>query len=1095
MTDLEKRIYEVIAKYNGVSAAEIAVILNETKSSVNTALNKSVSLKALVRQEPNYKWYKIETDRPEALSDNRPKPDEDLRNLCNYYLQCISLEDSSSVSQFLKSKYSYEYAVLNGLEVDAYTDTGAIALLNRINGARDKKAYLGYPLRIYTFYGRGGVPYRKIAPVFLFPIDYEHGAVALSTSSSINIEVLKGYCNGSAETVVNELLALENDMGMNNPEFSAGTDEMVLRLTQIRDWDWKEPIDPYAIPKAADITGLSDGIYNRPVVIVGDKGSFTAGLESELITLADMSEDGYRGTALYAWIKNRLHNQTETSKEQQILEVLPLNTEQSQAIEIALSSDLTIVTGPPGTGKSQVVTDLLVNIAKTGKSALFSSRNNKAVDVVDKRVNALSSKPSLLRIGSNQYASRLAEIVEGFITTPVTTEDFTDLHNYENQYHSLIVEENSLKGRKDQLIRERNQLDEAEKQYCPVRDLIGDHLFTVNEGDGRRVKYSADAYSRAESRAIKENNGFFARLFWGSVGSRRRAELDIAKKEYNESAARFGLPLAGEENSEERIQEILATATRFKEAIPPAISYRSALKASQSGIRPEDIDRELAGLKEKRADLAVMLWDKWLKAGNKEITDQDRREMASFVAAMKLTNSADLQGDANLRNQYSRMIRLMTKYLQCWAVTSLSAKSRIPFEAGFFDYVIIDEASQCDIASIIPLLFRAKRAVIIGDPKQLQHISSLSKKQDAALLKKYQLDPVWSYSVNSLYALATSKVKTGDIIQLRDHFRSCAEIIEFSNDEFYDGSLRPATDYGKLCCPPGEMPGIRWIDVKGQTVRPSSGSAFNADEVTRVVAELRRLVKEGYKGSIGVTTPFRLQAEKIRQAIEKEPELASALNRHNDFLVNTVHSFQGDERDLMIFSCVVTNDAAGGTVGFLSSTGNLFNVAITRARAILVVVGDYRYCSSCEIKYLNDFATYYSKLTVRASKQTGSPVSEYGRDYPAVSNPEQISEWERILYTALYDAGIHTLPQHPADRYRLDLAVIQPDGRKLDIEVDGEMYHRSWTGELSYRDQLRNQRMFELGWDVRRFWVYQIRDDLPWCIQQVQKWCDETAKY
>lgn len=50
------------------------------------------------------------------------------------------------------------------------------------------------------------------------------------------------------------------------------------------------------------------------------------------------------------------------------------------------------------------------------------------------------------------------------------------------------------------------------------------------------------------------------------------------------------------------------------------------------------------------------------------------------------------------------------------------------------------------------------------------------------------------------------------------------------------------------------------------------------------------------------------------------------------------------------------------------------------------------------------------------------------------------------------------------------------------------MYHKDWTGELCYRDQLRNQRLFELGWDVKRFWVYQIRDQLPWCIEQIRQW-------
>ena len=61
------------------------------------------------------------------------------------------------------------------------------------------------------------------------------------------------------------------------------------------------------------------------------------------------------------------------------------------------------------------------------------------------------------------------------------------------------------------------------------------------------------------------------------------------------------------------------------------------------------------------------------------------------------------------------------------------------------------------------------------------------------------------------------------------------------------------------------------------------------------------------------------------------------------------------------------------------------------------------------------------------------------------------------------------------DQYQLDLAIIE-DERRLDIEVDGERYHRDWTGELSRKDQIRNQRMFELGWDVMRFWVYEVRD-------------------
>ena len=69
--------------------------------------------------------------------------------------------------------------------------------------------------------------------------------------------------------------------------------------------------------------------------------------------------------------------------------------------------------------------------------------------------------------------------------------------------------------------------------------------------------------------------------------------------------------------------------------------------------------------------------------------------------------------------------------------------------------MVVDEASQCDIASILPLLYRSKRVVVIGDPKQLTHITPISRQQDLNLMQKYNIDLEWSYSVNSLYATAT----------------------------------------------------------------------------------------------------------------------------------------------------------------------------------------------------------------------------------------------------------------------------------------------------------------------------------------------------
>ncbi len=178
-----------------------------------------------------------------------------MRNLCNYYLNCLALESSSSVSQFLTSRYSLQYAVLNGLEINDNHDKEAKDLLNRISANRDAKAYLGYPVRIYTIHSAKG-NFKKIAPIFLFPVDYSAGKVDISWLPAINMEVIKGYANAGSDALAVELVNLETELGMNEPEAEIDVDELVLRLKEIRQWNWAEKIDPYSIPPAAKLDNL-----------------------------------------------------------------------------------------------------------------------------------------------------------------------------------------------------------------------------------------------------------------------------------------------------------------------------------------------------------------------------------------------------------------------------------------------------------------------------------------------------------------------------------------------------------------------------------------------------------------------------------------------------------------------------------------------------------------------------------------------------------------------------------------------------------------------------------------------------------------------
>ncbi len=168
--------------------------------------------------------------------------------------------------------------------------------------------------------------------------------------------------------------------------------------------------------------------------------------------------------------------------------------------------------------------------------------------------------------------------------------------------------------------------------------------------------------------------------------------------------------------------------------------------------------------------------------------------------------------------------------------------------------------------------------------------------------------------------------------------------------------------------------------------------------------------------------------------------------------------------------------------GFLKRTGNVFNVAVTRARAGLIVVGDKSAARNSQVGHLARLADYIQRLAVRSSSSA--------RTSPLPLKFDSI--WEERFYSALEDADIATIPQYNVEKYILDFALFD-GGRRLNIEIDGERYHRDWNGELLRRDQLRNARLRELGWEVMRFWVYEVRDEMDHCIGRVRKWLEAES--
>jgi very-short-patch-repair endonuclease len=186
------------------------------------------------------------------------------------------------------------------------------------------------------------------------------------------------------------------------------------------------------------------------------------------------------------------------------------------------------------------------------------------------------------------------------------------------------------------------------------------------------------------------------------------------------------------------------------------------------------------------------------------------------------------------------------------------------------------------------------------------------------------------------------------------------------------------------------------------------------------------------------------------------------------FLAATAHGFQGDERDLILFSLCAGPELPDGSRIFLRENPNLFNVAASRARAVLHVVGNREWALACGV-------TFIEKLARRTLPKSGDT---FGKKRELYQSP-----WEKVLADALQQAGITTVSQYPIAGRFLDLGILSP--RRIDVEIDGESFHRTEGGGRKDDDYWRDLQLQSLGWQVCRFWVYELKEDLPRCVRRV----------
>lgn len=403
----------------------------------------------------------------------------------------------------------------------------------------------------------------------------------------------------------------------------------------------------------------------------------------------------------------------------------------------------------------------------------------------------------------------------------------------------------------------------------------------------------------------------------------------------------------GNKGAIDKLSKYYETKQRFNEAEKLSdelfneyrnIASKSFMDKIKSRIAYNKADKQLAKANKLREELGAFSDEDTLGlyAIRQYMYDKYLAERDNLVLRQKLLSVAKMMKTGHTTNMdYNNHFRTLLKVFPCWATTTNYVSDSIPCIAGLFDLVIIDEASQCDIASCLPLLFRAKRAVIVGDNNQLKFISFMRNITNTSFKAKNQLKvsyyDVLDYRENSMYDFAQFFTTARPCI-LRENYRSYGAIFNFSSNKFYGGSISSCRNVPNDKLRDTLTPVLGLVKLSGGKI--NSTKQGNIVEAKAIISKIREIIDSqsqdtsDRRTSIGVVSPFRGQVELIQDMISKQ-FTSEEIKRHG-IKVGTAHTFQGDEKDVMLISWVVTPTSPRQNHTFINNK-NLFNVAITRA--------------------------------------------------------------------------------------------------------------------------------------------------------------------
>ena len=439
----------------------------------------------------------------------------------------------------------------------------------------------------------------------------------------------------------------------------------------------------------------------------------------------------------------------------------------------------------------------------------------------------------------------------------------------------------------------------------------------------------------------------------------------------------------------------------------------------------------------------------------KFLEEKDNLAISQALKGWKQTIQKIGKGTGKNTNIYKKSARekmlLCQKVVPAWIMPLNKVFDTLNPIENKFDIVIIDEASQSDISSLI-LLYMAKKVIIVGDDKQVSpsdvgvNIDKINMFRRKYIKGKVANDDLYGIRA-SLYSIVST---TFQPISLREHFRSVPEIIGYSNKTSYDNQILPLRDSNSSIL----KPAIIEHKVAGKRDEKSKINRVEAETIVSLI-EACLAMKEYKNSTFGVISLLGDEQAELIQNLIVQRIPATEIENHKILCGNSA-SFQGDERDVIFISLVDSSEENKSLrlvgEGVEGATRKRYNVAVSRAKDQLWIVHSIDKNALKEGDLRKELFEYIDSLKENTFEKS------------AIEN-STASDFENEVARRLLEKNYTIKQKWRVGSYDIDMVAIYDD-KKIAIECDGKTLNHTEEEVIA---NLEEQEILErCGWEFIR---------------------------